>query len=129
MASLHGFERFIDYIKASIAIGAPICIATWTMLTWALDDRYAPLAVQEAIKINGSLAKSVSTQIQGVKEQIAQLEASAIQDRIFDARVRGCSASSSESRRFFAQRVSSLSDKYSEIQGRRPVIPSCEDVQ
>ncbi len=125
----HGFQRLLDYLKASIAVGAPIAAALWAMLTYALDDRYAPFEIQSNVRQNGIVASEVAQKIQQVNVQLAEIRIQSIRDSIFETKLRACNASSSEARQFFSQRIAGLNQEYTKVTGSAPFIPTCEDLQ
>lgn len=128
-AGWHGFLRLVDYMKAALAIGIPIAGMMWALLTWALDERYAPAAIQRTVAQNGDITARVSDQVRGVEEQLRILRAENVQDHIFEAKLRACSANSADSRRFFSARIAVLSDEYFKLRGANPFVPACEDVR
>lgn len=118
---IHGFSTWLDFIKATISLGAMLTIGLYTILTFALDGRYAAASISDQVERNGKVA----TQVQ---QQVANLKTIILQEQIFEMRVRGCSAQG-ESRRFYARRLQDLMRQYREIAGDEAIVPSCSDVK
>jgi hypothetical protein len=93
-----------------IAIGfAVFCLSFATLVSYGI---FAPFG-------HGGFAHS--TDVKSIKVEL-------LEQRIFDARLRQCSASSLESRQFYLAKVQELLSKFRETEGQYR-LPSCDEVR
>ena len=117
----HGFQRLVDFGKATLSLGTTVVAGVWLVLTVALDGRYAGKEVEASVAENGQIARAV----QG---QIADLKTTFLQEQIFEVRQEQCRAEG-RSRSFYAERIGQLSRQYQEANGgTEPYIPACSDL-
>lgn len=93
-----------------IAIGfAVLCLSIATLVSWGIFQPF------------GHQGFAYSTDVKSIKVEL-------LEQRIFDARLRQCSATSQESRQFYAAKVQELLSKFRETEGQYR-LPSCEEVR
>lgn len=93
-----------------IALGfAVFCLSCATLVSYGI---FSPF---------GHQGFAYSTDVKSIKVEL-------LEQRIFDARLRQCSASSQESRQFYAAKVQELLSKFRETEGQYR-LPSCEEVR
>lgn len=112
------FEFFIPPVNQDpetrrrwrIAIGfAVFCLSCATLVSYGI---FSPF---------GHQGFAYSTDVKSIKIEL-------LEQRIFDARLRQCSATSVESRQFYAAKVQELLSKFRETEGQYR-LPSCEEVR
>lgn len=93
-----------------IALGfAVFCLSCATLVSYGI---FSPF---------GHQGFAYSTDVKSIKVEL-------LEQRIFDARLRQCSATSQESRQFYAGKVQELLSKFRETEGQYR-LPSCEEVR
>lgn len=93
-----------------IAIGfAVLCLSIATLVSWGIFQPF------------GHQGFAYSADVKSIKVEL-------LEQRIFDARLRQCSAASQESRQFYAAKVQELLSKFRETEGQYR-LPSCEEVR
>lgn len=94
----------------SIAVGfAVFCLSWTTLFSYGI---FSPL---------GHPGFAYSADVKSIKVEL-------LEQRIFDARLRQCSAASQESRQFYAAKVQELLSKFRETEGQYR-LPSCDEVR
>jgi hypothetical protein len=112
------FEFFIPSVNQDpetrrrwrIAMGfAVFCLSCATLVSYGI---FSPF---------GHQGFAYSTDVKSIKVEL-------LEQRIFDARLRQCSATSQESRQFYASKVQELLSKFRETEGQYR-LPSCDEVR
>lgn len=112
------FEFFIPPVNQDpetrrrwcIAIGfAVFCLSCATLVSYGI---FSPF---------GHQGFAYSADVKSIKVEL-------LEQRIFDARLRQCGATSQESRQFYAAKVQELLGRFREIDGQYR-LPSCEEVR
>jgi hypothetical protein len=112
------FEFFIPSLNQNpetkrrwrISIGfAVFCLSTATLHSYGI---FSPF---------GHQGFAYAADVKSIKVEL-------LEQRIFDARLRQCSATSQESRQFYAEKVQELLRKFRETEGQYR-LPSCEEVR
>lgn len=112
------FEFFIPSVNQDpetrrrwrIAMGfAVFCLSCATLISYGI---FSPF---------GHQGFAYSTDVKSIKIEL-------LEQRIFDARLRQCSATSQESRQFYAKTVQELLSKFRETEGQYR-LPSCDEVR
>ena len=115
----HGFRDWVDFGKATLALGMTISGILWGVLTWAFDGRYAPVEVVDSIAVNGRTAKRVDEKLSATLGELYY-------NRAFDLRVQGCQLAPGAGRQQFEREIGTLVDKYqTETKRAMPDLPDC----
>lgn len=128
-SGLHGFRTWIDFAKATLSLGGMLTLGLWGILTWGMDRRYAPMVLADQVAANGLSAQAVQVQVKDLQESVVTVQTSLIEGQIFELQVRACTSESSETRRFYAQRIIELSNQYFDLTGHRPSVPECSSLR
>lgn len=128
MSSLHGFQSWLDFGKATLSLGTMLTLGIYAILTFALDGRYAPAALAATVAANGDTAEQVQAQVTQVQGSLVDLKEVILLDQIFAMKAKMCQTSG-EARRFRAERLTQLEAQYQDLEGRRAIVPACEDLQ
>lgn len=70
-----------------------------------------------------------SEDVEKVQEDVSSIKLALIEQRLFDVRLRQCSASSQEAKRFYLQQLQELMSEYQRLTEREHKPPSCEELQ
>lgn len=126
----HGFHRWVDFLRATASLGGFIILGLWALLTWALDDRYAPASVASQVVANAAAAEEVKGAVTSLDGKVGELTAFLLRDRIFEARVKLCTEESSRFRREYQRQIDELTTQYRETTGENPPPAArCENIR
>lgn len=75
-----------------------------------------------------SSVEQVTAEVDGVKGRLASIQTDLLEQRLFDARLKQCTAETSDARQFYARQVESL---YRELYRLNPAtrIPDCSEIK
>ena len=72
---------------------------------------------------------AMAEDVKGVNDQVREIKLSLLEQRIFDTRLRHCTASTPEARQFWRQTLTSLMSEYRVLAGAEYRLPTCEELQ
>lgn len=101
-----------------------------------LIDSLSPVQVcWMCLLVTGGLALfSVRTfadnnKVEAVQKDVSSLKAEFLEQRIFETRLRQCTAESTEARQFYGEKVSELLVRYRNSTGTSYQLPNCDEVR
>lgn len=98
---------------------AEIKMHPWTTLTAA-----AALGLVLYSEFDHAKAADVSA----IAEQLKDIRAAQVEDKLINARMRYCHAQDDEQRQYFRELVSEYGEQYRKVTGRIYVLPNCNEV-
>lgn len=94
---------------------------------WANTEKVA--AVSEQVEAVEQKIDSVETKLDEVSEVVTSGRISDLDKALIEYRTRQCTASTAESRRYWAGQVSVVLRDYETLTGQQARVPSCDEVQ
>lgn len=114
----HGFTSTVNLLKATFSLSLGVGAILWTIMTWALDSRYAPIEVTKEITKNGEMAAVVNSKLNVLSDVV-------IGEAVFAKRLQYCNSTDMELRQQLDRQLAQLIRQYKALTGSEPYIPSC----
>lgn len=117
-SGIHGFRSWVDFFKATIALGSMLTAGIYLILTTALDDRYGKV---EDVRQNGETAKTVQVQLGVLSDVVIGEAVFAKKLQYCDAEAKGDTALKNE----LDRQLGVLLRQYKTLTGKEPYLPEC----
>lgn len=112
--SITGFSTWVNFLRATLALGGTVAAITWATVTYGLDDRYA--------------GKSTEQDVANLQTVLFDVRKQQLQDAVLVAKQTACKVNG-ETKTVFDQKVHNLSEQYKKLNGgSSPYVPNCEDL-
>ncbi len=123
---LTGFQDWMAFGRATLALGITVAGIVWAALTYALDKRYAPMSLSLLVAGNEAALVKISDDLEEVTNAVNDAREGALYDRIFELKVKLCSAE--ERRRVYSERLVELRTEYLELTEHDAILPECSEL-
>lgn len=71
---------------------------------------------------------AMAAEVQEIERDVTAIRRELLEARIFDTRVKQCTAESVAARRFYAEKQRDLINGYIDLTGREPALPGCREL-